>query len=332
MWRMGIMGTDRMTLMIGMNMAEYYKDLDHYRFAVLAIIPLSLDFLAAGGWIITNRALKPVSAITRTAEQITVQALHRRIPPMRTDSELGRLVEVINRMLDRLEKSFGQAARFSADAAHELQTPLTILMGELEDALQHAPMGSIEQERYTGLLEEVERLRSITRKLLILARADAGKLELHRELVDLSAMVHDAVEDVQAIAPHLRIEHDIAPGIAVMADRALLEQAILNLTTNAVKYNSENGLVRFLLSVDGPRARIIISNTGDPIPDDEREKIFGRFYRIDPSRSRNISGSGLGLSLALEIARAHSGDLRLSPLSEDDMISFILLLPLKPAV
>jgi len=128
--------------------------------------------------VIAQRALKPVALITRTAEGITVRALDRRVPLIEADRELPRLVEVINSMLDRLEKSFGQAVRFSADAAHELQTPLTILQGELDDAVQHAPVGSEEQQRYGGLLEEVQRLKAIVQKLLILARADAGRLDL----------------------------------------------------------------------------------------------------------------------------------------------------------
>ena len=168
------MGTDRMTIMVGVNLAGFYEDTARYRWAFLAIVPLALLLLAGGGWLIAVRALRPVSLITNTAERITARALDQRIPQVNADRELARLVEVINGMLDRLEKSFSQAVRFSADAAHELQTPLTILQGELDYALQHAPDGSEEQQRYSGLLEEVQRLKAIVQKLLILARADAG--------------------------------------------------------------------------------------------------------------------------------------------------------------
>ena len=140
-WRAGIMGSDRITLMLGVNLAGFYEDADRYRRAFLSIVPIALLLLAGGGWAIAQRALKPVGVITRTAEGITGRALDQRVPRIEEDSELSRLVEVINGMLDRLEKSFGQAVRFSADAAHELQTPLTILQGELDDAVQHAPVG-----------------------------------------------------------------------------------------------------------------------------------------------------------------------------------------------
>jgi heavy metal sensor kinase len=327
-WRAGIMGSDRITIMIGVNMAGFHEDEARYRMAFLGIIPVAMLLLAGGGWLIAQRALKPVALITRTAEGITASGLSQRVPLIDADSELARLVEVINGMLDRLEKSFGQAIRFSADAAHELQTPLTILQGELDDALQHAAAGSEEQQRYGGLLEEVQRLKAIVQKLLILARADAGRLELRLEAVDLSALLEAAAEDAEAVAMNMQIEKQIDPGITVQADPVLIGQAVWNLVSNALKYNHENGLIRFRLSASDNKANITISNTGTPIPREDREKIFSRFYRIDQSRNKTVYGSGLGLSLAREIAHAHHGKLNLeSDFESTDLISFTLSLP-----
>ena len=323
------MGSDRITMMVGVNMAGFYEDANRYRRAFLGIVPIALLLLAGGGWVIARRALKPVALITRTAEGITVRALDQRIPLVDGDSELSRLVKVINGMLDRLEKSFGQAVRFSADAAHELQTPLTILQGELDDAVQHAPVGSEEQQRYSGLLEEVQQLKAIVQKLLILARADAGRLNLCLEAADLSTMIESAAEDAEAMAPHLKVEIQMIPGVIVKADPDLMGQVVRNLTSNAVKYNHEDGIIRFQLSVQGAKALFTISNTGVPIPEKDREKIFDRFYRVDQSRSRTVQGSGLGLSLAREIAHAHGGDLRLDP-DSGSMVSFTLSLPCSP--
>lgn len=325
-WRTGIMGSDRITMMVGFNMAGFYEDAARYRRAFLSTVPIALLLLAGGGWVIARRALKPVALITRTAEGITVRALDQRVPLIDTDRELSRLVEVINGMLDRLEKSFGQAVRFSADAAHELQTPLTILQGELDDAVQHAAVGSEEQQRYSNLLEEVQRLKSVVQKLLILARADAGRLNLCLEEMDLSAMVESAAEDAGVMAPHLQVEKQIAPGVIVKADPDLMGQAVRNLLSNAVKYNRDGGIIRFQLSVRDHRAHVTISNTGAPIPERDRERIFDRFYRVDPSRNKALPGSGLGLSLAREIARAHRGEIRLHP-SAGNMVSFTLSLP-----
>ncbi len=326
-WRAGIMGSDRVTITAGMNMADHYRDVERYRRAFLAIVPAALFLIAAGGWLIAWRALRPVSVITRTAEMISVRALEQRVPSVSADSELSRLVVVINNMLDRLEKSFGQAVRFSADAAHELQTPLSVLLGELDDAVQHAPLGSVEQRRYSSLLEEVQRLRSIVQKLLVLARADAGRLELNVENVDLSALAESAAEDAAVMAPHLRVEKDIVPGVIVKADPDLAGQAMQNLVSNAVKYNREGGFIRLRVFPDRDRARFTIVNSGVPVPEDDAEMIFDRFYRMDRSRSRSVPGSGLGLSLAREIARAHGGEVCLDPPSEGT-VSFSLSLPL----
>jgi two-component system, OmpR family, heavy metal sensor histidine kinase CusS len=326
LWRTGIMGTDRFTLMIGMNLAGFNEEVALYRRAFLGIVPIALLLLASGGWLIARRALRPVSLITGTAERITVRDLHQRIPEVDTDRELTRLVEVINGMLSRLEKSFSQAIRFTADAAHELQTPLTILQGELDGAVQTAPIGSEEQQRYSGLLEEVQRLKAIVQKLLILARADAGRLDLRLERLDLSTMVETAAEDIGAMAPHLKVVKEIMPGILIKGDPDFLGQIIMNLTSNAVKYNHDPGTVFFRLSVRNETAFLTLSNTGVQIPAEAREKIFDRFFRVDPSRSKTIPGSGLGLSLAREIAQAHGGDLRLDP-DVGSMISFTLSFP-----
>ena len=325
-WRTGIVGSDRITMMVGVNMADFYKDADRYHRAFLSIVPIALLLLGGGGWLIARRALRPVALITRTAEGMTVRALDQRVPQINGDSELSRLVEVINDMLDRLEKSFSQAVRFSANAAHELQTPLTILQGELDNAVQHAPVGSEEQQRYSGLLEEVQRLKAIIQKLLILARADAGRLNLRLEPMDLSAVMETAAEDASAMAPHLYIEKQILPGVIVKADPDLMEQVIGNLTSNAVKYNHRKGFIKFQLTIEDNKALVTIFNTGVTIPEADREKIFDRFYRVDSSRSSKVSGTGLGLSLAKEIVSAHHGDLRLNP-DSGDRISFTLSLP-----
>jgi heavy metal sensor kinase len=325
-WRAGTMGTDRVTIMVGVNMAGFYEDTDRYRKAFLAVVPILLILLAAGGWVIANRALRPVTLITRTAEKITAQALNQRIPQTDADRELTRLVEVINGMLDRLEKSFGQAVRFSADAAHELQTPLTILQGELDAAVQHAIVGSEEQQQYSDLLEEVQRLKAIVQKLLILARVDAGRLELRLREINLSELIESAAEDVEVMAPHLQVRKEIPPEVIINGDIDLVRHIVSNLVSNAMKYAHEKGLVSFRLSVHDNTTFVAIANDGVPIPEEEREKIFGRFYRVDQSRTRAVPGAGLGLSLAREIARAHGGDLSLDPPSAN-LVSFTLSLP-----
>lgn len=328
-WRTGIMGNKYITILIGMDLTGFHEEARRYQKIFLYSLPVALLLLAGGGWLIAHRALKPVAMIARTTEKITARGLDQRIPLISADAELLHLIKVINRMLDRLEKSFEQAVRFSADAAHELQTPLTILQGHLDDALQHTASGSSEQQRYSSLLEDVQRLKSIVRKLLILARADAGQLQLRLQPMDISNMIFSAVEDAGVMGPHLRIEKDIVPGIIVKADPDLLMLVIQNLTSNAVKYNRDHGLIRFGLTVENKHALFSISNTGPLIPEQARELIFDRFYRLDKSRSYRTPGTGLGLSLAREIVHAHRGDLYLQG-AEQDINTFILSIPCHP--
>ncbi len=342
-WRVGFVGNELVTLTVGLSLADLSRDADRFRRIFLLLSPLALCALAGGGWWLARRALRPVAIITRAAENIGVHGLDQRIPVVEADPEIQRLVDMVNGMLERLERSFLQAVRFSSDAAHELRTPLTVLQGELDLAIQAAPAGSDEQRLFTGLLEEVRKLKAIVRKLLLLARADAGRLFVTVAVVDLSNLVESAAEDAGVMAPDRRVEVAIAPRVRVNGDADLLGQAVRNLTSNAVKYSPPGGLIRFEVSRSGKMASLRLANTAEPIPTADRERIFDRFYRLDSSRGRLDSsrgryagGSGLGLSLAREIARAHGGDLILDPAPEDSAdsavpgsaVSFTLTLPL----
>jgi len=243
------------------------------------------------------------------------------------EQEFNRLVTVFNEMLARLEKSFQQATRFSADASHELKTPLARLQMELEQALENAPSGSPQQEVYSSLLDEISRLKAIVQKLLLLSLVDAGRLQLQLQPVNLSLMLTNVIEDCQTQAPMLKMETQIPPNIHVNADPDLLEQALQNLASNAGKHNHDGGIVRFELQLEADHVLIRVANTGSQIPPIERNRIFERFYRADPARSGRVEGTGLGLSLAREIIRAHGGDLSLETYN-DEFTRFAVKLPL----
>jgi signal transduction histidine kinase len=194
--------------------------------------------------------------------------------------------------------------------SNELKTPLTILQGQLEQSLQEAPDGSPSQHTLSDLLGEVQRLRSIVRKLLLLAQADAGRLGVALETIDWSERVQELAADTRELAPHIPVTADIAPGIQVKGDEDLLVQLLQNLAGNAVKFNQgDPGAIAISLKPERGRAVFRIANTGPTLSQEEREKIFERFYRGDPSRNRRIDGVGLGLALAREIAHAHGGQL-----------------------
>ena len=325
-WRIGVMGNPYVTFVLGADIGDFNAHMVELRNTFLATLPIVLLLAAGGAWLVARRALNPVTSLTRIAESVTAQGLNRRIPAMTRDQEFNRLVTVFNEMLNRLEESFQQATRFSADASHELKTPLARLQVELEQALENAPSGSPQQEVYSSLLDEISRLKAIVQKLLLLSLVDAGRLQLQLEPVNLSAILANVIEDCQAQAPTLKIESQIPPSIHVNADPDLLEQALQNLASNAIKYNHDGGVVQFELQSEADHALIRVANTGLQIPPADRDRIFERFYRADPARSGRVEGTGLGLSLAREIIRAHGGDLSLEA-RDDGFTRFVLNLP-----
>jgi heavy metal sensor kinase len=325
-WRLALAGTDALTLAVGADLADFHAELRRHWSTFAVAGPLALLLLATAGWLLAGQALRPVRTLTHVASGITARGLDRRVQTPGADQEFQALTEVINGMLDRLEASFRQAARFSADAAHELKTPLTILQGQLEQALQRPGVSPQEQRTCAGLLEEVQRLKSIVRKLLLLSQSDAGQLRLTPEPVCLTDEVGALLEDLPLLAPGLALRRSLAPGVRALADPDLLRQILQNLLSNAVKYNREGGEIDVALKLEGHLAVLTFANTVAPEAELDRARLFDRFYRGDRARNRSVDGTGLGLSLAREIARAHSGDLALAP-AEPGWIAFRLTLP-----
>lgn len=329
-WRLVVMRAPNATVRLAADMAPLAAELRRLRTTFAITGPIVLLLLAAAGWLLAGQALRPVQTLTRAAADLTARDLARRVATPGADREFQTLTDVINGMLERLEKSFRQAARFSADAAHELKTPLAILQGQLHQALQNAPRSSAEQQTYSSLLDEVQRLKAITRKLLLLAQSDAGQLPLAREPLDLSKEIALLLDDAATVTPALRLDTHLAPGVTVMADPDLTRQSIRNLISNAVRHSRPDTTVHCRLTPgpDGQGAVFTIANTLPDGPAPDPARLFERFYRADPSRSRRVDGSGLGLSLAREIIRAHGGDLTLDPAdTRDNQIAFRLTLP-----
>jgi heavy metal sensor kinase len=324
-WRMMITGNSRISFALAMDLADFQSELRSVQTLFTLTIPIALFLLATGGWLLAGQALRPIRKLTRVARQISAKDLHQRVPDSKADPEFEELINILNGMLDRLEASFQQATRFSADAAHELNTPLTILQGQIEQAIQNAPTEA-DQRVYAELLEEVQRLKNIVRKLLMIAKADTGQLKLNLERIDLSREIEDLLHDADVLAPGLKIERQLSPRIVVMADPDLLKQVLQNLLSNAIKYNRPEGVIQISLSHENGEARIRVGNTTPPGITIDDTLLFTRFYRGDSSRSRQIEGVGLGLSLSREIVHAHHGSLVLTE-SKEGWIAFTLTLP-----
>ncbi|MCV3216999.1 ATP-binding protein [Plectonema radiosum NIES-515] len=326
-WRIGAAKFPNVQVAIAVSLQAVNQEMAIIRNIFLVSIPGTLLLVAIGAWMISGGALRPIRQLTDAIQQVTVKGLDQRIPIGTTDVEFVELIEVFNQMLERLERSFTQASRFSGDAAHELKTPLTILQGELERTLQQVDPGSLVQQRLSNLLDEVRRLSGIMRKLLLLSLADAGQMSLYLIEVDMSELLMEMLEDVELLAPHLAVQIDITDKLRVKGDRDLLIQVMQNLFSNAIKYNLANGWIQIDARKAETFVHVTITNASIDISVSDQERIFDRFHRGDPARSRKIEGIGLGLSLAREIARAHHGNLTLDSTS-NGQTAFTLTLPI----
>ena len=325
-WHIALASFPHGQVAIAVSLQAIDQEMVSIRNIFLLVIAGMLLLVAGGAWLLSGNALRPIQKLTTAIQQVTVAGLDQQVLIGATDVEFVELIQVFNQMLERLERSFKQASRFSGDAAHELKTPLAILQGQLERAVQQADLGSEIQQTLSNLLDEVRRLSGIVRKLLLLSLADAGQMSLYSVEVNLSEILVVINEDMELLAPHLAIESNIAADLWVRGDRDLLTQILQNLISNAIKYNLPQGWIKIHGRRQNKTVLVTITNASKTVPVGDRDRIFDRFYRGDLARTRKVEGVGLGLSLSREIARAHRGDLALDA-TPADQTAFTLTLP-----
>ncbi len=300
-------------ILAGANLRTAELSAEQLLSTIALILPLGLvAALLMGSWI-ARRALAPVDRIITEVREITDgRSLHRRLAEPMVKDELGRLTETLNQMMTRLERSFAALRRFTADASHELKTPLTVLRAGVERAIT---MPSLPPEALAALeetLQEINRMTELVEALLMLARADEGTAPLHRETVDLRAIVEETGETGELLAAEAGVNMEVATPadpVIVPVDASRIRQLILNLLTNAVKYTPAGGSVRLQLGPPNGRVTLTVADSGVGIAPGDLPHIFDRFWRADSARTRTgeRSGTGLGLAICKWIAEAHGG-------------------------
>ncbi len=308
---MPVMESNRVIDMIQVGMSLKSIDETYLRFLLImaGVLPVGLALAASGGWLLAHRALKPVDRMTAAARRISAEHLNQRVEETGTGDELDNLAKTLNQMLTRLDAAFSQVRRFSADASHELQTPLTILKGELEVVLRSKRTAEEYRETLESALEEVDRTANLVEGLLLLARAEAGVLRMDRQEVDLGQVLEEVYLRLKPLANSRSIELRLGAmePLSIQGDRERLERMTSNLVDNAIKYTGAEGRVTLGLQHDGRCASILVSDTGRGIAVEEQKQIFQAFYRTSEARSLAERGTGLGLSIAQSIAAAHGG-------------------------
>lgn len=331
LYTMSLSYNPNFALQVGVSL----KDTREIQYDIVRILLILLLFTATvatlSGWFLANRALVPIRAIASTATKINETDLSQRLDMANSEVELEQLVEIFNAMLERIEQAFQRQRQLTADAAHELRTPLSVMRTSLDVILSQPRSIPEYQTSLLSVQEEVERMSQLANTLLMLARSDAHELTVEKQAVDLSLMLDTITEQFRTKANDKKIVlvKKIASELDIVGDEDRLIQVVYNLMDNAVKYTSEGGEVAIIARASKvPNAVAIeIRDTGCGISQTDLPHIFNRFYRVDPARTREQGGFGLGLAIVKHIVGLHHGHIEVQSVLGQGT-SFTLLLPI----
>jgi heavy metal sensor kinase len=304
--------TESRWLVVGASLEDQQEALAELLSQLLIGGPVAVVLACLAGWVVAGAALRPVERLRVEAEAISGSEAGRRLAVPPTGDELARLGHSLNRMLGRLEEAVERERRFVGDASHELRTPLANLKAELELALRRART----QDELTAALrsaaEETDRLASLAEDLLVLARAQGGRLPIRREEVDLTRLVRDTIASfaVRASEVGVALEASAEDGVRAELDGARLRQAIGNLVDNALRHTARGGAVRVELRREGDGVAVEVADTGSGFDPGFLERAFEPLSRADEARSRAHGGAGLGLAIVRAVADAHGGSVQ----------------------
>lgn len=301
---------ESLVVVVAGQLEDNRQMLARFTTGLVETIPLLLAGTALAGYFMSRRVLKPVGRLTAAVRSLTIGNLAERLPIGHTGDELQRLAETCNDMLARLETAVVQIKRFTADASHELRSPLSYIFMVSECALRQPDLPPQCREWFEEILAESQDATHLLEDMLVLARADAGHVDLPFEATDLVPLVEDALErarvPAEAKGHHLRLQCVDGP-FEIRGDHASLRRLIWTLLDNAIKYTPEGGRVDVVLERTGTQVRLRVRDTGVGIPRHLLPRVFERFFRADPARSQ--TGTGLGLAIAKWIADVHQAEL-----------------------
>ncbi len=326
-----IVKAGRVTGFIQVGMSRENFDRTLYRFILImaGIFPVAIFLAGGGGWLLARRALRPVDQMTETARKIGADHLDRKVQGSGAGDELDRLAQTLNDMLDRLKLAFEEVRHFSADASHELQTPLTILKGEIEVGLRSPRSPEEYRAILRSALEEIDRIARLVDGLLLLSRSDVGLIRMSRRPVDVKTLLEELARDLQPLAEShaVKLEMKSIEAAEILGDPEHLRRLFLNLIDNGIKYTPPGGSVAVSLEKNERWMILRVADTGIGIAPEDQEKIFQRFYRTAAARARGEGGAGLGLAIARAIAEVHGGKIQVES-SVGRGSTFTVLLPL----
>jgi len=313
-------------ILVGCSIAPELKELRRTALNLTVVGSLILLVGLAGGWWFVSRALRPIENISAAAVKISAGDLSQRINVAEAESELGKLASVLNSTFARLDAAFAQQKQFASDAAHELRTPVSVMLTQTQTALNRERSTVEYCETLEACQRAAQRMRKLIGALLELARLDAGQEQMKRLRFDFSRTIADCVELVKPLAEERDVNMitELSP-LEITGDAGRLAQVATNLLTNAIQYNRPKGEVRAKLASQAGLVIFTVSDTGNGISREDLSHVFKRFYRGD--KSRTGGNTGLGLAISKAIVEAHGGVIEASSV-EDAGTTFTVRLPL----
>ena len=283
-----------------------------YAHAGMVGLPLLLLLVAVGAWLIARAGLVPLRGFAQLASSITTNSLRRRMGTAGLPSELRGLAEAFNAMLERIDEGMTRLSQFSGDLAHEMRTPVGTLLGRTQVALSRERSTEELREVLAGNIDELDRLTRLIADMLFLAQAEQGAAALDRTSVALGEEARRVADFLSPLAEERGVGVDVSGNASVQADRLLVQRAITNLLTNAIRHADRSSTVHLTVERADENASLGVSNQGSPIASDELDAMFERFVRLDAARARTDGGSGLGLAIVKSIMEAHGGGVHAS--------------------
>lgn len=275
--------------------------------ATLLGLPLLLLVVALGAWLIARTSLDPLRRFNRLAASIGAQSLSQRVSTAGLPAELGELAGEFNAMLERIDSGYRRLQEFSGDLAHEMRTPVATLLGRTQVALSQTRSVAELRELLEGNVDELDRLSRLISDMLFIARAEHDEGALQLEPVRLHEVAQRVADFLSLVADERGVAIEVKGSAVARADHLLVERAITNLVTNAVRHAHATTHVHIAMSATPGESLVAVSNYGEGIPAAELERVFDRFYRLDAGRARHEGGTGLGLAIVRSIMSAHGG-------------------------
>ena len=300
------------SVVVGCSMIPEWAELRRFAWLLAASGAGVLVLGLAVGWWLSARAIRPIAQISAAAQSISEGNLAERINPTETDSELGQLAVVLNRTFDRLQSVLARQAQFTADASHELRTPIAVILSQTQTALKRERPPEEYREALAAAQRAAQRMARLTESLMLLARLDGGGGKTFQP-VCLDQVVRDVVQLLRPLAeePTIRVQTELA-SLLCSGDEEQLHQLVTNLLSNAIRYNRPGGSVTVRLAEVESFCLLQVTDTGLGIAPEHLPHVFDRFYRADQARSRVTGGTGLGLAIAAAVAHTHGGTIEVT--------------------